>query len=92
MVVGQNQYKHLDAFKKDASKKTTNFVTKGNIFYHFIKLREDEGGTLQDVYIEKINTNKLKGEINNVQDSYKQELPKYEPNVDLFEDPPSPFD
>ena len=92
MVIGQNQYKHLDAFKKDASKKTTNFVTKGNIFYHFIKLREDEGGTLQDVYIEKINTNKLKEGVNNVQDSYKQELPKYEPNVDLFEDPPSPFD
>lgn len=86
MVIGQNQYPHLHEFKKDPGKKTTVFNTKGYIFYHFIKLREDEDGTLSDLYIERLHRNTT---------GYKEAekpLPKMEPNMDLFDTEETPFD
>ena len=81
MVIGQDMYKHLDYIKKDVGKKTTTFKTKGNIFYHLIKLREDENGNLSDLYIEKMYKN-----VTNYQKQEEEKLPRYEPNPDLFED------
>lgn len=87
MVVGQDMYKHLVNFKKDASKKTTTFKTKGNIFYHLIKLREDENNTLPDLYIERLNKPDYRKK-----EEEEKELPRYEPNVELFDEPETPFD
>lgn len=86
MVIGQGQYPHLYEFKKDPGKKTTVFNTKGYIFYHFIKLREDENGTLSDLYIEKLHKPETK-----LKEAEKP-LPKMEPNADLFDFDVSPFD
>ena len=87
MVIGQKQYPHLNEFKKDPGKKTTTFVTKGNIFYHFIKMREDENNTLPDLYIEKLTTSKSR-------ESFLEEekLPRMEPNASLFEDEDNPYE
>lgn len=82
MVVGQGMYPHLNEFKKDAGKKTTTFLTKGNIFFHFIKLREDENSSLPDVYIEKLTKSTFKVDYKEEED----ELPRMQPNEALFED------
>lgn len=55
MAVGRDQYVMYNQFKKAPDKKTSTFVTRGLIFYHWIKLREMEDGSLQQVYIEQIN-------------------------------------
>lgn len=86
MVMGQDQYQHLNSFKKDPGKKTTVFNTKGYIFYHFIKMREDEDGSLSDLYIERLQKSELRFK------TAEPELPKMEPNADLFDIEPSPYD
>ena len=88
MVIGQSQYYHLSEFKKDPGKKTTTFLTKGLIFYHFIKLREDEGGTLTDLYIERLHKTEFRADYT----EEHRELPRMEPNADLFATEDSPFD
>lgn len=80
MVIGKDMYPHLNQYKKDPSKKTTTFKTKGHIFYHLIKLREDDNGTIPDLYIEPLYRPKF------VPDKSVPEVPRMEPNADLFDD------
>lgn len=90
MVMGQSQYGHLSEFKKDPNKKTTTFTTKGNVFIHFIKLREDEGNTLNTLYIETLYKPRFR--LDYQQKDLGPEVPRMEPNLDLFETEQTPFD
>ena len=55
MIIGRGMYPHLSRFRKNADTKTTSFLTRGNIFYHFIKIREDEDSSIPDLWIEELN-------------------------------------
>lgn len=48
-----NRYEYLEDFMDKPENKLTNFLTKGNIFYHYLKIREDEDS--KDIAIEKLD-------------------------------------
>lgn len=88
MVVGRDQYHKYNNFKKDTTKNATTFLTKGNLFYHIIKMREDENGAISNLHIERLY--KPKYNMDYIPDNYQQDITPVEPSADLFED--SPYD
>ena len=95
MVIGKEMYPYLREYKKNPDAKTTTFLTKGNIFYHFIKLREDENQTVPDLYIEKLVKSEFRADFLN-SDVSRPDLPKLDATPDIFgaydtEDENDPF-
>jgi hypothetical protein len=55
MVVHQDMYPMFNHYKLTPEKRTSPFRTRGLIFYHFIKLREDDDGTVLDLWIDELH-------------------------------------
>lgn len=53
------KYPHLTEFMKNPNMKQTNFLTQNNMFWHYLKLREEDD-TMDDVYIEKIHPDDIR--------------------------------
>lgn len=93
MVIGKDRYSHLNGFKKNVESKTTTFLTKGNVFYHFIKIREDEDNTIPDLWIEKLtktisntasNDTSRADYLNKDAFEMSREVPKMDATPDIF--------
>lgn len=56
MVVPQDMYTQFNQYKTNPDKRSSTFRTRGLIFYHFIKLREDDDGTILDLWIEELHS------------------------------------
>jgi replicative DNA helicase len=55
MVVPQDMYSIFNQYKMTPDKRSSTFRTRGLIFYHFIKLREDDDGTILDLWIDELH-------------------------------------
>ena len=93
MVVGQDMYSYLNQYKKNRDAKVSTFLTKGNVFYHFIKIREDEDNSIPDLWIEPLTktvvgpvpTDSPKADfLNKDVFAMSQEVPKMDSTPDIF--------
>lgn len=82
MVVFKDQYTMFNHYKQKPDGKTSPFRTRGLIFYHFIKLREDEGQTVQDLWIDELNTNFKPSMVTVYQDH--ETLPQMDATPEIF--------
>lgn len=70
MVVSPLRYEYLIEFMDKPSNKRTNFLTKGYVFWHYLKIREIEDmENIKDIYVERLYApnlrDKLKEELKN---------------------------
>ncbi|PZT97540.1 MAG: hypothetical protein DI622_22845, partial [Chryseobacterium sp.] len=94
MVVPKDAYTMFNSFKSKPDGKTSTFQTRGNIFYHFIKLREDDGQSILDLWIEKLDTKFKPSMVTSYQDY--DDIPRMDATPDIFgsydqEDSDDPF-
>lgn len=68
MVVSPKRYEYLIDFMDKPSNKRTNFNTKNNIFWHYLKIREIEDmEDIQDIFIETLGVPNLRDSIMNTE-------------------------
>ena len=83
MAVGQQMYPMFNKYKIKPDAKTSAFSTQGLIFYHFIKIREDENQTVLDLWIEELKKNEFKTSMVTTYQDY-DDLPKLEAVPEIF--------
>jgi replicative DNA helicase len=83
MVVYPDMYTIFNQYKNTPDKKSSTFKTKGLIFYHFIKLREDENQSVLDLWIEPLQKSELKPSMVTTYQDYG-ELPKFDATPEIF--------
>lgn len=54
MQFNPSKYPHLKKYMKNPSANSTNFTTRNLMFWHYLKIREDDE-TMQEVYVEEIS-------------------------------------
>lgn len=84
MVVGKDMYPMFKEYKHTPEKNTSPFKTKGLIFYHFIKLREDENQSVLDLWIEPLQKSELKPSMITTYQEYGA-LPQMDATPEIFD-------
>ena len=80
--VKNSKYAYLEEFMTSPENNTTNFDTKGVIFYHYLKMREMEDvENVQDIHIERLTVNSKKKETS--KSDFKPKRPEIN-SSDLF--------
>lgn len=82
MVVFKDQYTMFNNYKNKPDGKTSTFKTRGLIFYHFIKLREDDDGSVLDLWIEELHTKFKPSMVTTYKDH--EVLPQMDATPDIF--------
>lgn len=82
MVVFRDMYPMFNEYKTKPDGKTSTFRTRGLIFYHFIKLREDDDGSVLDLWIEELSTKFKPSMVTVYQDHEK--LPQMDATPEIF--------